>query len=78
MAFCSFVFFFQPLPIEISSQLFHEEEMKFLYKKLEPIINWGKVRDNLYRVNEATMVGWSIQGVQTCLWPPSRSILMHF
>ena len=35
--------FSQPLAAEISSQLFSDEEMKFVFKKLESTFVWSKV-----------------------------------
>ena len=36
----------QPLTSEISSQLFSDNEMKFIYKKLNESLIWCKVSSN--------------------------------
>ena len=37
------IFYLQPLASEISSQLFSDEDMKYIYKKIDESLTWCEV-----------------------------------
>ena len=44
------IFFLQPLASEISTQLFSDEDMKYIYKKIEESLTWCEVCVSIYFV----------------------------